>query len=56
MDTVASKTLFDKLIIPGLDKEDEKIISGFIQEINLDPFGFLLTSDIQVFYDFFGFF
>lgn len=45
IDAIASKTIFETLAkkITGNIK-----INGFIQNIGLDPFGFLLMSAIQV--------
>ena len=48
IDTLATKTLTD-----GLCLESSSNIEGYIQEIGLNPFGFLLLSDIQVNFVFF---
>ncbi len=44
-DVQAAKELCDNLCF----KINENGIDGFIREIQLDPFGFLLISDIQVY-------
>ena len=44
VDAQAAKVLTD-----GLCYSVNNTVSGFIQEISLDPYGFFLLSDIQVF-------
>lgn len=44
IDSDAAKLFFDSL----LPKNNNNSIKGFIQEINSNPFGFLLMTEIQV--------
>ena len=43
-DAEACKNTFDSV----LQENDEKKISGYIQEINQNPFGIIMQSDFQV--------
>lgn len=43
IDSIATKTIFDEIA-----STTNKKIKGFISNIGLDPFGFLLFSEIQV--------
>lgn len=45
IDSSATKTITDTMCLASKSN-----IQGYIQEIGLDPFGFLLFSDIQVYY------
>ena len=47
IDAIATKTIFDELPIKTNGR-----INGFISNIGLDPYGFLLFSEIQVGYIF----
>lgn len=49
VDCIAAKNLMDKLAVQLVNDGKHYILNGYIQEISLDPFGFLVTSDIQVF-------
>ena len=42
-DALASKTMSDKIFVTISGR-----IDGYVQEINLNPFGLLFISDIQV--------
>ena len=44
-DAAASKQVMDRLIVG-------KKFNGFVREVGLDPFGFLLIAEIQVFTNF----
>ena len=45
-DTISLKNSFN---LNCYDDSDDNIIKGYIQDINADPYGFLLFSRIQVF-------
>jgi hypothetical protein len=47
-DIQATKKLFDKISLFSSDENIENQLDGFVQRINLNPFGFTLLSILQV--------